>query len=72
VLLAGRKDSPQSRQALDELCRHYWYPVYAFLRRQTHNHQDASDLVQGFFQYLQERELIGKANPSAGVSATFC
>jgi RNA polymerase sigma-70 factor (ECF subfamily) len=37
ALAAGREDSPQAAQALEKLCRTYWYPIYAFVRRQGHN-----------------------------------
>ena len=41
--------SPQAEQALDELCRIYWYPLYVFVRRAGHDAQEAQDLTQGFF-----------------------
>lgn len=63
VLSAGDPGSPESREALSELCRTYWYPLYAYVRRQGHAHEDAEDLTQGFF----ERFLSG--NPLAHVSA---
>ena len=71
VLAAGRVDSPQSRQAIEELCRLYWFPIYAFLRRAGHDRQQARDLVQGFFQYLLERDLLGKADPERGRFRSF-
>ena len=71
VLVAGGIDSPQSRQAIEELCRLYWFPIYAFLRRAGHDRQVARDLVQGFFTYLLERELLGKANPERGRFRSF-
>jgi|KBSSwiStaDraftv2_1062776.scaffolds.fasta_scaffold349956_2 RNA polymerase sigma-70 factor (ECF subfamily) len=71
VLVAGGIDSPQSRRAVEELCRLYWFPIYAFLRRTGHDRQRARDLVQGFFKYLLERELLGKANPERGRFRSF-
>ena len=35
---------------MEELCRTYWYPVYAFVRRQGHDLSDAQDLTQGFLR----------------------
>lgn len=60
VLLAGRKSSPQSAQALEELCCAYWYPLYAYVRHQGHRKSDAEDIVQGFFaRFLAKNYLDG-------------
>ena len=62
MLAAGRKSSPQSDQALGELCRIYWYPLYAYVRRQGKTKEDAEDLVQGFFaRFLEKNYLEGLA-----------
>ena len=55
VLAAGDSTSPQSVEALEKLCRTYWYPLYAFVRRQGRSEHDAKDLTQGFFAHLLER-----------------
>ena len=44
VLTAGESDTPQSRQALAQLCETYWYPLYAYLRRKGRPAHDAEDL----------------------------
>src|SRR5262245_46755173 len=60
VLSAGHKSSPQSDQALGELCQTYWYPLYAYRRRQGHTKEDAEDLTQAFFaRFLQKNYLEG-------------
>lgn len=60
VLSAGRRSSPQSDRALAELCQTYWYPLYAFVRRQGHSKEDAEDLVQAFFaRFLEKNYLEG-------------
>ncbi|MBI5687705.1 MAG: sigma-70 family RNA polymerase sigma factor [Verrucomicrobia bacterium] len=60
VLLAGRKNSPQADVALEELCRCYWYPLYAYVRRHGHSKEDAEDLTQTFFErFLQKNYLEG-------------
>jgi RNA polymerase sigma-70 factor (ECF subfamily) len=41
--------SPQADQALEELCRTYWYPLYTYVRRRRHTREDAEDLTQAFF-----------------------
>jgi hypothetical protein len=52
VLAAAKGESPQTREALEEPCRTYWYPLYAYVRRQGHNPEDAEDLTQSFFAYM--------------------
>src|SRR5688572_24168522 len=60
VLSAGRKSSPHSDRALGELCQTYWYPLYAYVRRQGHTKEDAEDLVQAFFaKFLEKNYLEG-------------
>lgn len=62
VLSAGRKSSPHSDRALAELCQTYWYPLYAFIRRQGRTKEDAEDLVQAFFaRFLEKNYLEGLA-----------
>lgn len=55
VVLAAQEESPAAEEALDNLCRTYWKPLYAFVRRQGLNRDDARDLTQGFFALLLER-----------------
>jgi RNA polymerase sigma-70 factor (ECF subfamily) len=58
VLSAGRQTSLLSDQALEELCRTYWYPLYAYTRHQGRSKEDAEDLVQSFFaRFLQKNYL---------------
>src|SRR3954463_3176211 len=60
VLSAGRKSSAQSDRALGELCQCYWFPLYAYVRRQGHGKEDAEDLVQAFFaRFLEKNYLEG-------------
>jgi RNA polymerase sigma-70 factor (ECF subfamily) len=60
MLSAGRKSSPQSGRALAELCQTYWYPLYAYVRRQGRTREDAEDLVQAFFtRFLEKNYLEG-------------
>jgi RNA polymerase sigma factor (sigma-70 family) len=71
VLAAGDSTSPDSKEALENLCRTYWYPLYAYVRHRGFKPQDAEDLVQGFFAYLLETHLVGKAQPDAGRFRSF-
>jgi RNA polymerase sigma factor (sigma-70 family) len=52
VLAAGHGHASQARRALEELCRLYWYPLYAYARRQGYSNEDAEDLTQGLFARL--------------------
>lgn len=60
VLAAGRRHTPQSDHALEELCRTYWFPLYAYVRRRGHSKEDAEDLTQAFFaRFLAKNYLEG-------------
>src|ERR1035437_7009140 len=54
VLAAGRRHTPQSDGALEELCRTYWFPLYAYVRRRGHNKEDAEDSVQRSEEHTSE------------------
>lgn len=66
VLEARQPDEPQARRALEELCRAYWFPIYAFLRRQGWARHDAQDLTQGFFAGVLSGDTLAKADPTRG------
>lgn len=60
VVTAGRGHTPQSDAALEELCRTYWFPLYAYVRRRGHSKEDAEDLTQAFFaRFLEKNYLDG-------------
>ncbi len=71
VTAASDEDSTAAREALGELCRTYWYPLYCFARRAGQTHEDAQDLVQGFFARLVEKRLIDRADPLRGRLRTY-
>jgi hypothetical protein len=52
VVLEAQGESPAAQEALEQLCRTYWRPVYGFIRRQGTRTEDAQDLTQGFFALL--------------------
>jgi RNA polymerase sigma-70 factor (ECF subfamily) len=66
VLSARTHDPARARDALDQLCALYWYPLYAYLRRRGHQPADAEDLVQGFIEHLLEGEFFQTADPQKG------
>src|SRR5262245_32941148 len=57
---AGEGGEP-AQAALEEVCRAYWYPVYAFIRRRGRTAEDAGDLTQAFFATLLEKEYLADA-----------
>jgi len=60
VLAAGKHSTPQSNGALEQLCRTYWFPLYAYVRRRGHTKEDAEDLTQAFFaRFLAKNYLAG-------------
>lgn len=71
VRAAGNEGSPQSTAALENLCRTYWYPLYAFVRRGGYSSADAEDLSQGFFAWLLESKHLGVADPQIGRFRSF-
>jgi len=66
VIRSAAGDDPEARSSLEELCRAYWYPLYAYLRRRGRSHADAEDLVQAFFLLLLERDDLAAVNPERG------
>ncbi len=60
---AGRT---QARIALEELCRAYWYPLYAYARYRGHSSEDAQDLTQSFFARVIETGAFLSADPERG------
>ena len=71
VMEAGVDDSPQAVEALEWLCRAYWYPLYAYVRRQGNGPDDAQDLVQEFFARFLKRNYLRLADPNRGRFRTF-
>ena len=66
VLAAGGAPSPQADRALEELCRTYWYPLYAYVRSSGHSAVDAEDLTQEFFARLLAKHYLAAAHPERG------
>lgn len=71
VLAAGGEPSSPPAQALETLCRTYWHPLYAFVRRQGYDPEDAQDLTQAFFERLLEKDYVKGADPTRGRFRTF-
>ena len=71
VLAAGQRHTPQSDGALEELCKTYWFPLYAYVRRRGHSKQDAEDLVQAFFARLLEKNFLANLDSEKGKFRAF-
>lgn len=71
VLASARQQSQAGQVALAELCRLYWYPLYAFARRRGHAPPDAQDLTQGFFLHLLEHQALGQVDRLKGKFRSF-
>lgn len=71
VLAAGHPSSPNARAALEELCRAYWPPLYAFVRRQGHGPEEAKDLTQEFFLRLLAKDALTGVDPAKGRFRSF-
>jgi DNA-directed RNA polymerase specialized sigma24 family protein len=71
VQAAGDSASPNSRDALDLLCRTYWYPLYAFVRREGKTPEDARDLTQAFFERFLEKHYLKDVLVEKGRFRTF-
>jgi len=71
VLSASQPDSTRYQQALETLCRTYWFPLYAYLRRHGYNTQKAEDSIQAFFACLMEKRGLRLADPKRGRFRSF-
>ncbi len=71
VLAAGQADSAPARAALEELCRTYWFPLYAYVRRRGHDAVEAQDLTQEFFLRLLDKQYLRLADSARGRFRSF-
>jgi RNA polymerase sigma-70 factor (ECF subfamily) len=71
VVLASQSSSPQANQALERLCRSYWPPLYAYVRRRGYHPEVAQDLTQEFFSRLLQRNDLAQVKPELGRFRSF-
>jgi RNA polymerase sigma factor (sigma-70 family) len=71
VRAAGKTSSPHYKEAMGTLCRTYWFPLYAFLRRQGHNSNQAEEYTQAFFTRLLEKRGLRLADSKRGKFRSF-
>lgn len=71
VLAAAGAESAQAHQALERLCRAYWYPLYAYVRRRGYDRHQAQDLTQAFFERMLEKSYLSSVDRSKGKFRSF-
>jgi RNA polymerase sigma-70 factor (ECF subfamily) len=71
VRAAGGARTPESAAALEALCRTYWFPLYAYVRRRGHPKPDAEDLTQAFFARLLEKDAFSGLDRERGKFRAF-
>jgi RNA polymerase sigma-70 factor (ECF subfamily) len=71
VLGAHDRAGAEAHAALAELCKAYWYPLYAFIRRKGYGPEDAQDLTQSYFARLLEKGVIAAADRRKGRFRAF-
>src|SRR3989442_155659 len=67
----GPTPAPEARAALEQLCQIYWFPLYAFIRREGYDCHRAKDLTQDFLGHILEAELFRKADNRRGRFRSF-
>ena len=71
VVLEAQGESPAAQEALEKLCRTYWRPIFAFLRRQGLPPEEAEDITQGFFAELLQRRSLDAVRKEKGRLRSF-
>jgi RNA polymerase sigma-70 factor (ECF subfamily) len=72
VLTAGRDSlTPTQQSALEQLCKTYWYPLYAYLRRKGCRADEAEDQTQAFFAHLLRKPTLANVQREGGRFRSF-
>ena len=71
VVLQAQDESPAAQEALEDLCRTYWRPIYAFVRREGARPEEAKDTTQGFFALILERKDFQSVRQEKGRLRSF-
>ncbi len=71
VLAAGARSAPDADHALEELCRAYWFPLYAYVRRRGYTKEDSEDLTQAFFARFLEKNYLDGLSAERGRFRAF-
>ena len=71
VVLEAQGESPAAHEALENLCRTYWRPIYSFVRREGVRPEEAKDITQGFFALILERKDFHSVRQEKGRLRSF-
>jgi DNA-directed RNA polymerase specialized sigma24 family protein len=71
VVLQAQGESPAAQEALEDLCRTYWRPIYGFVRREGARPEEAKDITQGFFALILERKDFSSVRQEKGRLRSF-
>ena len=71
VLAARDGSDTEARAALESLCQTYWQPLYAYIRHQGSNPDEARDLTQGFFAEFLDKDFLADVDPEKGRFRSF-
>ena len=71
VLAARDGSETETRRALESLCQTYWQPLYAYIRRQGYEPEEASDLTQAYFTEFLEKDFLADVDPEKGRFRSF-
>ena len=71
VVLEAQGESPAAQEALEDLCRTYWRPIYGFVRREGAKPEEAKDITQGFFALILERKDFNSVRREKGRLRSF-
>jgi RNA polymerase sigma-70 factor (ECF subfamily) len=71
VLLARDRAAAEADAALEALCRAYWYPLYAYIRRQVGSADQAEELTQEFFTRFLEKDFLDAVDRDRGRFRSF-
>ena|ERR1043166_6354139 len=71
MVLNARDGNTRSAEALENLCRAYWYPLYSFVRRKGNSPEQSQDLVQGFFEQFLKKDYLQAIDRDRGKFRTF-
>ncbi len=71
VVSAGQETTAASKDALEQLCRSYWRPIYAYVRRRGYRAEESEDLTQAFLEHFLERKLVSVVDRQHGRFRTF-
>ena len=70
-MLQAQGESPAAQEALEDLCRTYWRPIYGFVRREGARPEEAKDITQGFFALILERKDFSSVRQEKGRLRSF-